>query len=508
MANLTAARREAVNSLQRQVSLKLADPVVQGIFSGLGTYLLQCEQQLVALMSVPQLPPPPTGDIEFGLMLYWIEYDLPSELSFISRQFPKSTITPAIYQQWQQRWAGAGVVAPDGTLVASSTFAQLDHGWIFPSILYLLSLFGSFSTAPFGASPQTLTPTSNSLKIALIGDWGTGTWNDNGTSGPAKAIMQQVQNLNPDVVIHVGDVYYSGTGNLPSLINVLMEVLGAEVGATFDATEERDRLINAWPSGTPPVSFTLNSNHEMYSAGNGYFTTAVNTQSGTPFSHQQGTSYFAIMFQDWVILGLDSAYCSDALFYMTGRLQSPSNNAQITWIQGLQQSGKLTGKKIIVLTHHTGLTYDGCQMAPALGSTTNLYDDVYAALGRDPDYWYWGHTHNGIVYTDKVSLSPTRQTSALCRCLGHAALPFGKAYYWLAGVKYFLDQAPGGSNPKIAYYAQTALSADPPPVWQNRVKNGFALLTLSAGSITEAFYEEGNTTPVWMSAPKEKAAGV
>ena len=148
-------------------------------------------------------------------------------------------------------------------------------------------------------------------------------------------------------------------------------------------------------------------------------------------------------------------------------------------------------------------------LADDLGSASNLYDDVYAALGQDPDYWYWGHTHNGIVYTNQVSLSPIRQTSTLCRCLGHAALPFGKAYYWLNIVQYDLDKAPGGPNPKIAYYAQTPLQAvNPPPVWQNRVKNGFALLTLSAGSITEAFYEQGNTTPVWTSLPKERSAGV
>jgi hypothetical protein len=314
--------------------------------------------------------------------------------------------------------------------------------------------------------------------------------------------MQQIQSLSPDVVIHVGDVYYSGTGNLSFAVNAAMILLSGETGVTYDWNEEKDRLVNAWWPGNPPLSLTLNSNHEMYSAANGLFGVLA-SGSKTPFAIQDGTSYFALNFQDWVILGLDSAYYSDSLMFMEGRLQNATNSTQVGWIKGLN----LQGKKIIVLTHHTGLTYDGQPLTATYPSAT-LYSDISAALGADPDYWYWGHTHNGIVYTNKVSLSPAKQTATLCRCLGHGGLPFGNAYYWLNGVKYNLNQVPGGgSNPLIAYYAKTPLQASNPPVpWQNRVKNGFALLTLSAGGIQEAFYEQGTKLPVWTSSAKQAYA--
>ena len=41
-------------------------------------------------------------------------------------------------------------------------------------------------------------------RVAVVGDWGTG-------QQPAITVLQQIARKNPDVVIHMGDVYYSGT---------------------------------------------------------------------------------------------------------------------------------------------------------------------------------------------------------------------------------------------------------------------------------------------------------
>ena len=41
-------------------------------------------------------------------------------------------------------------------------------------------------------------------RLAIVGDWGTG-------EQVATNLMQQVASLNPDVLIHLGDVYYAGT---------------------------------------------------------------------------------------------------------------------------------------------------------------------------------------------------------------------------------------------------------------------------------------------------------
>jgi hypothetical protein len=44
------------------------------------------------------------------------------------------------------------------------------------------------------------------------------------------------------------------------------------------------------------------------------------------------------------------------------------------------------------------------------------------------------------------------------------------------------------------------------PQWNKRVKNGFAVLTLQAGTISEAFYEQDNPVPVWTSGAVKLAA--
>jgi hypothetical protein len=169
---------------------------------------------------------------------------------------------------------------------------------------------------------------------------------------------------------------------------------------------------------------------------------------------------------------------------MEGRLQDATHAEQVQWVQGLN----LQGKKVIVLTHHTGLTYDGL---PITSTQPTLWDDVQEALGgRGPDYWYWGHVHNGIVYAADA-LSGTKG-----RCLGHAALPFGNAYFWKNGQKHDL-----GQSPSVEYYAHTPKpNPQPNPRWDHRVLNGFALLTLGPGTLTEAFYEQGNPNPVWTAS--------
>ena len=490
------------------LTIQILGPVAQ--------YLQDSEQQLINVMSVPQVPPISGGNIEFGLALYAINEYLPS---WISSMFPAPQITTAILQGWSQRIQQHGpVIMTDGSVVGYGLWEVLDRGWLFPFVLNLLHI-STFKKVdlqvpvqPFGSNPYSANISQDSLKIALMGDWGTGSWDDNGTNGPAAQIMQQIEAIAPDIVIHLGDVYYGGTSiNLPLGVNAFMLVIQAILNratdwnpVTYDIAEETDNLVNAiWSPGTDQC-FTLNSNHEMYPGGNGYFP-AVNA---SPFAQQSGTSYFMLTFQDWAILGLDSAYYAPDFLYMDGRLQSGTDGSQVAWIQQLVSSGGLDNKKLIVLTHHNALTYDGFPVPGyvPLGSEQpepNLYQDVSAALGRDPDYWYWGHIHNGIVYTGSVSLSPDKQTTTLCRCLGHGAQPFGAAYHWLenngAEQQYPLDQTPTGPNPSIAYYAHTPLQTNPPLAWVNRVKNGFTVLTLTAGSITEDVYEQGppGTPPVW-----------
>ena len=163
------------------------------------------------------------------------------------------------------------------------------------------------------------------LRIALAGDFGTGNFGAN--DSPSTKISKIIRNLQPHITIHLGDVYYAGTG-----------------------PEEISKLINYWPAGSLH-SFTLNSNHEMYSGGGPYFNEAV---GGSLFYMSQSPwSFFAFEYGNWIVVGLDSAYCSGVMdLYMNGSL---GNNAQLPFLKTLAQKGK----KVIVLTHHNGFELDG-----------------------------------------------------------------------------------------------------------------------------------------------------
>lgn len=370
---------------------------------------------------------------------------------------PTSKITPDDYNYLVCEIKDPGVVTDDGTIYGTAKYEQLDPDWIYAALNYGINKLDPSSIHEFGTTPhqgQLLTSTSGTnvdATIALVGDWGTGAWDEDGDGGKgaAYAVMEQIKSLNPAYVIHLRDVYYAGTDLRPP------------------PGEEQTNFINMWTeiwgTGDSDRFFTLNSNHEMYGDASGYFDIALAADG--PFGHQNQTSYFVLQNDDWAILGLDAAYYSQSTLYMEGNLYEGSNTSQLDFVQGLD----LSGKRVIALTHQTGMDYSGT-------TPSSLWtNDMKTALGgNDPDFWYWGHIHNGIVYTDNSAAG-----TMVARCVGHGAIPFGSAW-GLAG------------SDKVAYYPTTPNSAG-----SIRVRNGFAMLTLLGSTLKESFYEQGVDTPMW-----------
>ena len=108
-------------------------------------------------------------------------------------------------------------------------------------------------------------------KLAIIGDWGVG-------DDVATNVLQQVAALKPDILIHLGDVYYAGT-----------------------ETEAKVNFLDICRSvlGDIPI-YTLCGNHDMYSGGNGYYW--LLDQIG------QKSSYFCLQNSDWMFLAMDTGF--------------------------------------------------------------------------------------------------------------------------------------------------------------------------------------------------------
>ncbi|HXU39069.1 MAG TPA: metallophosphoesterase [Blastocatellia bacterium] len=197
--------------------------------------------------------------------------------------------------------------------------------------------------------------------IAIVGDWGGG-------NEAAQAVAKQINKLNPDHIIHLGDVYYAGTEK-----------------------EVKDRFLKYWPKpAAPGLSFALNSNHEMYSGGYGYFDVTLK-------EFKQPASYFSLGNKNWRFIGLDTGYVDHDL-----------NPEQVKW---LTAQFKGNNPRTILLSHHQLFS------AYEKTDTDNLTSRVQPFLNANQIYgWIWGHEHLCVVFKPNLGIKAV--------CLGNGCFPY------------------------------------------------------------------------------------
>ncbi|HEX4487235.1 MAG TPA: metallophosphoesterase [Terriglobales bacterium] len=491
VAQLLKLSPQDLDNIKRSIQSEAAP----GWFAELSIELQSADYMLAMLMYdqtpkiwSPVTPPvqpakyDPQAPIELGPVLFSIEHPLPANLlnhlspilasivkklwwvlgEVFSLNGVKTQIQPTDFSQLLLDVENTAIIADDGTAYGIHPYEQLDEGWLWSVVNWAAYWLSDYITdklhypphlwpwkpAPFNTQNASVIPLGagkSQIKIAVFGDWGSG------QAVPAQ-LLTQIMSNKPDYLIHLGDVYYAGTSDLDVL----------------DYGEETRNLLDVLHAAGVPdhTCFTLNSNHEMYGGARGYYAALADPL----FSLQKGSSYFALQFGGWTIFALDSAYYATKMF-MNGVIPG-APNAQFQWVHTTVQQQNISPDKIMLMTHHNGLT-EGWTGKPI--AQTGLWQQASAALNGNPAYWYWGHVHNGIVYTPQAATGITRP-----RCLGHAALPFGNAWNLQALVPQ-----------QVEYYSHT-----PGPV-APFVLNGFAILTISQNAtVQEAFYELGNPNAV------------
>jgi hypothetical protein len=250
------------------------------------------------------------------------------------------------------------------------------------------------------------------LRFAIAGDWGS-------DAEPARNVAAQMRLLGVDYTIHLGDVYYSGT-----------------------EAEIWKRFLPQWPIGSRG-SFALNSNHEMYSGGHGYFDLTLKQPA---FAPQKGASYFCLFNSRWQIIGLDSAYFSPDFLMQKGGI----GQDQKEWLADRMADAVAHGRTSIVLTHHNPIDIEG-------KTDDGLIDDVIGtSLGHGGlKYWIWGHEHYGMQFD--VSLKGQPLTGL---CVGHSGIPYVVPNSQKSAAIRWLEEQTVPGTP--------------------RVKNGFLILSLGA----------------------------
>lgn len=322
----------------------------------------------------------------------------------------------------------ASSMSDEGDLVGRGKYESLDFGWTESAACWLEHIPPG-NKVPFPTTPPETIQMERLVSIAIAGDWGTGVdYRTDKQPAPASKVAAQMTQLNPTYTAHLGDVYYAGTEE-----------------------EEDEKFISLWPGGSK-ASFTLNSNHEMYSGGSGYF---GNVLKAPKFAAQRGSSYFALQNDNWLIIALDTAYHADEFqLYQHGNLDID----QCNFLDGLLKDDT-KNRRTILLTHHNGLSVDGV-------TPTALWGQIAPRFAGRELWWYWGHMHAGIVYSDRGNVHP--------RCCGHGAVPAG---------------APDSliSNPSAIWY-ENQKTTD--LLYPDRVRNGFVSLNLEGRLLTETFINE------------------
>lgn len=279
-------------------------------------------------------------------------------------------------------------------------------------------------------------PIPDDARIAVFGDWGTGLYG-------APAISASIAGLDRcDVVLHVGDTYYSG-----------------------EDQEIHDRLVGDWPKRpAPTINRSLNGNHEMYSGGKGYF------QALADFFHQPA-SCFAMQNSNWILVCLDTSYQDFDL-----------DPKQVAWLESIVAAAGT--RQLILFSHHqpfSQLDDQGPKLQTALASLLKQ-QRIHA--------WYWGHEHRLVIY------EPHPTWGFKGRCIGNGGFPAfrddlpgigGNVYQWLIltaqpfapqarlldGPNFWVPQAPEAFSP----HGYVFLEFDGANAWETyRVPNNIGLL--------------------------------
>ncbi|MBI4903953.1 MAG: metallophosphoesterase [Acidobacteria bacterium] len=278
-------------------------------------------------------------------------------------QHPMASVLQSFVQQ-KAAESGKIETTDEGPIVRFSDADLLE--WIKTGFLIVFDSQDKFQwhTAPDDPDPWLKQDTTH-LRIAAFGDWATGRYG-------APLIADSIRN-DPDgfdMVLHLGDVYYSGQPG-----------------------EVQDLLIDAFPYRNDSLHRALNGNHEMYSGGKPYRDAIASGR------FQQRETHFFVQNKWWTIVGLDTAYKDHDLM-----------DEEVDWLKRiLQQAGD---RKIVLFSHHQPFSLLDSQ-GPKL---VNKLKDILEA--RRILAWYWGHEHRCVLY-DKHP-----KWGLFGRCIGHGGFPY------------------------------------------------------------------------------------
>jgi hypothetical protein len=337
-------------------------------------------------------------------------------------------------------------------------FGTCDPKWteaVDEYLKYFVAQHHSIPYRPAPADPEQQPPIAlaDNATVALIADAGTGT-------PEAIALLEQVAAHQPDVVIHLGDIYYSGTQEecQKYFLDLCNQVFGR--------------------AARPLPIFTMTGNHDMYDGGQGYYwlIDQLNKPPLAPPGQDQMASFFALRSSGWQLLAMDTGL-HDSDVFDVATAETYLEGAELAWhSHWIDNAG---GRRTILLSHHQLFSaFSPIGTAGDKSLNNHLLTQLGPRLGK-VDAWFWGHEHNLEIYAPYQGLERGR-------CIGCAAIPVyvsQEPYKSRVGNKIPLLPA----NPKVSNMPVMLASTD--GVYQH----GYVILKLDDGAKTAqaSYYQSG-----------------
>jgi len=296
-------------------------------------------------------------------------------------------------------------------LINELRMSTCDPGWVEAMEVYLefRKNAGKIPYIRYKQLDDFIISIPNHATIGLIADWRTGT-------EAAEWLLSEVMSHAPDVLIHLGDIYYAGTEE--EVRENFLDVMRKHAGNT--------------------QVYTLSGNHDMYSGGRGYYWLLKQLK--------QPASYFCLRNDYWQFLAMDTGLHDNNPFSVSSNL-TYLDPGEVTWhLHKLSTAGK---RRTMLLSHHQLFSALGVG-ADGTGKQVGFNPHLLEAFRYDLDrvsLWLWGHEHNLIVFEPYLNLMRGR-------CIGAGAIPM------------MVEEKPYQPNPNLNLQGQ----ALPPVMALNKAK--------------------------------------
>ncbi|MGB9178554.1 MAG: metallophosphoesterase [Pyrinomonadaceae bacterium] len=264
--------------------------------------------------------------------------------------------------------------------------------------------------------------------IGIVGDWGTG-------EKEALDVLKQIKKKNPQVVIHLGDIYYAGTQ--------------FEVDNYF--YNPWHEILELDHSGI--TAFTLPGNHDYYSGGDPYYDMIKKLD--------QPASFFCLRNKDWQLIGMDTA-----LHDKLGGPPTVLEESEAAWV--IDKIKNADGRRTVLLSHHQLISAN--DQFEKKYYNEPLYNQLKDVLPQ-VDMWIWGHEHDLVIFGEDEKLGLKRG-----RLVGGSAFPVGK------------DEMPSTpKNPDVIFDKNVALGKG-----AAFYQHCYAMMKLDGKKATVEYYQDND----------------